>query len=87
MIKNIQKSDMNVTLWKGIIAYIFLFLFAYIFIPKTNTYFETFLLGFLLYGVYDTTNFAVFDNWDPSVAIADMLWGGTLFCLIRYFSQ
>ena len=53
---------------------IFLFLFAYL------SYFET----FLLYGVYDTTNFAVFDNWDPSVAVIDMIWGGVLFCLIRY---
>ena len=85
MVENIQGKPMNVTFIKGIIAYTILILFAYIMIPKMNNYYDTFLLGFFTYSIYESTNFAIFNNWNPIVAIADSLWGGVLLCLLRYF--
>jgi uncharacterized membrane protein len=85
MIQNIQGSPLNVGVNRGIIAYIILFLFAYIFIPKMDNYTDTFLLGFFTYAIFETTNFAIFEKWNPSVIIPDSIWGGVLLCLLRYF--
>lgn len=40
--------------------------------------FQTFLFGFTAYATYDLTNLAVMKGYPPSMAIADMLWGGLL---------
>jgi len=85
MVENIQGKPMNVNLSKGVLAYTILFLFVYLMIPKMNDYYETFLLGFFTYAIYETTSFAIFDKWDPYVMILDSLWGGVLLCLLRYF--
>lgn len=37
------------------------------------------LFGLMLYGFYDFTNYALFQNWTLKVTIVDILWGG-LFC-------
>lgn len=37
-----------------------------------------FLLGLLAYGTYELTSYAVMRDWHPSMAIADMAWGGVL---------
>lgn len=85
MIQNIQGTPLNARIDNAIIAYATLFLFAYILIPKMNNYTDTFLLGFLAYGVFETTNLALFDKWNPKVVIPDSIWGGVLMCLLRYF--
>jgi uncharacterized membrane protein len=87
MIQNIQGSPLNARIGNMIIAYTTLFLFAYILIPKMDNYTDTFLLGFLAYGVFETTNLALFDKWNPYVVIPDSIWGGILMCLLRYFCQ
>lgn len=33
------------------------------------------LFGLIIYGVYDFTNFAIFENYEPSFVIIDILWG------------
>ena len=45
---------------------------------------DAFLLGFVIYGVFDLTNLAIFKKYDNMVALMDMLWGGTLFALTAY---
>lgn len=69
----------------AVIAYIILTTFAIFIIPKTKNIYEAFLTGFLTYGIYDSTNYATLKNWDPKIAIADSLWGGILFGIIKYF--
>jgi uncharacterized membrane protein len=82
MINEIQNSPMKVRILPAIISYIFLFLLAIIFLPKCKNVYESFLLGFCVYGVYDATNLATIKKWNYSVAIVDMLWGGILFSVI-----
>ena len=86
MISAIQGSPMNPKIYRVLLSYITLVLFAYIFIPKMNSYFETFLLGFFAYAIYETTSYALFDKWDLEVVILDSVWGGVLLCLVRSFS-
>jgi len=86
MIQNIQKSEMKPNIFKVILSYFILYIFALYFIPKLDTYLDTFMLGFLAYGIYETTNYALFDNWDLNIVIIDSIWGGILMCLVRFFS-
>ncbi len=84
MIQHIQKSEMKPNIFKVIFSYFILYIFALYFIPKLDTYIDTFMLGFLTYGIYETTNYAIFDNWDYRVVIIDSIWGGILMCLVRF---
>ena len=38
-----------------------------------------FVYGVVLYGVYDLTAGAVFDEWDWKLALFDVIWGGSVF--------
>ena len=85
MIKSIQGSDLKMNLIPTFLCYIFLIFSLYYFIVlKKETVFSAFLLGLSIYGVYETTNLAIFKNWDPIIGTVDTIWGGILFSL-TYF--
>lgn len=85
MIKNIQGSDLKMSLLPTLLCYIFLvFLIYYFIILKKASILDAFLLGIGVYGVYETTNLAIFKQWDPLIGIVDTFWGGILFSL-SYF--
>lgn len=52
-----------------------------------------FLYGFVLFGVYELTNYAIFPTWPKEIVIVDIGWGvsaniilaGVTFMLVRYF--
>ena len=74
MIRDIQKSPMQLRIFPAILVYVFL---SYILlIPKSHG--EAFVLGAAVYGVYDATNYATLTKYSPVFAIADTLWGGFL---------
>ncbi len=50
-------------------------------IMKNMTIVEMFFLGIFVYGVYETTNHAIFDKWQWNTVLMDTLWGGILFSL------
>ncbi len=37
-----------------------------------------FIYGFILYGVFDFTNLAIFKEFNLKTAVIDMAWGGAL---------
>jgi uncharacterized membrane protein len=45
---------------------------------------DAFLLGLVIYGVSETTNWALFDKWSLITVIIDTLWGATLFGLTTF---
>jgi uncharacterized membrane protein len=51
---------------------------------KTTSLKDAFLTGAAVYAVYDFTLMAVFKDYNLGMAIADTLWGGTLFTITRY---
>ena len=46
---------------------------------KKASYTEAFLLGLCVYGIYETTNYALFNEWKPHIVVTDTIWGGILF--------
>lgn len=82
MIKNIQKSEVDINPYYAVLAYIILIALVCILIPKCSSFKEAFLIGFLVYAVYDSTNLATITDWNLLNAIIDSLWGGVLFMII-----
>ena len=82
MIKKIQGSSLSLKILPTIACYLILVASLYYFIIfKKGTYIDAFLLGFFIYGVYETTNMAIFKNWSITTGIIDLTWGGFLFLI------
>ena len=49
---------------------------------------DAFLMGFVINGIYELTNYALFKEWNLMTVFVDTLWGGVLFTLVHliYFS-
>tara|TARA_B100001059_G_C17828065_1_gene582771 strand:- start:1190 stop:1561 length:372 start_codon:yes stop_codon:yes gene_type:complete len=83
MVKKIQKEDFKINIYGAIASYILLLLVLYKFIIKErNTPNRAFLLGFCIYGIFDSTNYALFNKYKLIPAIIDSLWGGCLFYIV-----
>lgn len=79
-IKKVQGTPVKVNYLGTAICYIFLITGLNYFIIKPNRSInEAFLLGLVIYGVYETTNYALFSNWSLFSVFIDTLWGGLLF--------
>lgn len=79
IIVNVQKAEVKVNIKSAIACYILLVSGLYYFIIKKNAPpKDAFLLGVLINGVYETTNYAFFKEWSPLLVIMDTLWGGIL---------
>jgi len=79
-IQKIQGSSMKINLFGVIICYIFMITGINYFIIKENRSIkDAFLLGLIIYGTFDFTNLALFENWSIITSIIDTLWGGILF--------
>jgi uncharacterized membrane protein len=85
MINKIQDSPLKMKLVPTIACYIILVSSLYYFvIYKNGSYLDAFLLGFFIYGVYETTNMAIFKDWSPKIGLIDLSWGGFLFLISTY---
>ena len=81
----IQKTPMSLDLTSALFCYLFLSFGLYYFIIKSNkSLIDAFLLGLVIYGVFDTTNKALFSKWKWNTVLFDTLWGGVLFLLTTY---
>ena len=86
-IAKIQRTAMNVKLEGAALCYMFLILGLYYFILKENkSPFDAFLLGLVIYGVYEPTSYALFKKWSLQLVAIDTLWGGVLFALTTIFT-
>ena len=84
-IQSVQGSAVKINYVSAAICYIFLIVGLNYFIIKPNkSVKDAFLLGLVIYGVFETTNYALFKNWSILTVIIDTLWGGTLFALTTY---
>jgi uncharacterized membrane protein len=84
-IKSVQGSDVKVNYLGVAVCYIFLIVgINYFIIKPRKSVSDAFLLGLVIYGVYETTNYALFKNWSILTVIIDTLWGGLLFAFTTY---
>ena len=84
-IQLVQGSQAKMNFLGAALCYIFLIVGLNYFIIKPHkSVSEAFLLGLIIYGVYETTNYAIFKNWSIISVIIDTLWGGILFASTTY---
>ena len=87
-ISSIQGSPLKLNIYGAILCYIILVFGINYFILRTNkSVLDAFILGIIIYGVYETTNLALFKKWSPYIAALDTIWGGVLFALTTYIVQ
>ena len=91
MIKRIQGKDMKINIIGAVLCYVVMTLGLNYFIlseKKKNVKdlcFKAFILGLLVYGVYETTSYALLEKWDIKYVLIDTVWGGILFALTTFF--
>jgi uncharacterized membrane protein len=84
-IKLVQGSEPKVNFLGVALCYIFLIAgINYFIIKPRKSVNDAFLLGIVIYGVYETTNYALLKNWSIITVIIDTLWGGLLFAFTTY---
>lgn len=75
-IKNVQNTDIKIKLIPAFLSYILLLLnIFFILIPYVTDVWVFSLSGFIIYGVYNMTNMATFENYPIQMAIVDTFWG------------
>jgi uncharacterized membrane protein len=84
-IKLVQGTPIQMNLLATLLCYIFLiFGINYFIIQPNRSIQDAFLLGIVIYGVFETTCKALFSKWSWTTVIMDTLWGGILFALTTY---
>lgn len=81
-IELVQKDKFTFDILGGFVAYVFLIFGLYWFIIREKrSLLDAFLLGIVIYGVYEGTTKALFKKWKKETMLIDTIWGGTLFSL------
>jgi uncharacterized membrane protein len=82
LVKSIQGSKIKFKIFGALLCYILLIGgLNYFIIEKRKSIMDAFILGIVIYGVYETTNYAIFDKWNIQALTLDTLWGGILFAI------
>ena len=69
------------------VTYIFLIYgLHYFIISKHASIKDAFILGLVIYAVYEFTNYSIFKNWSIKTVCMDTLWGGILFSLTTFLT-
>ena len=85
VVKGVQGSKIQFRLMGAVLCYIALiFGLNYFIIDEKKSIMDAFLFGFVIYSVFETTNYAILTNWPFSAVIIDSLWGGILYALTTY---
>lgn len=79
---NIQRVVMQLKMVPTVMCYLLLIGgLNYFILNRHRPIYEAVLLGIVIYGVFDTTNLAMFKKYKWNIALMDTLWGGALFGL------
>ena len=76
MIENIQGSELKINYIATALCYLTLLFAFYYFIhnstkPRFNKIIDSFVLGLVIYSVYETTSHALVSKWDSKIALID----------------
>jgi uncharacterized membrane protein len=81
----VQGVDVNFKILPAILTYVSLvFVLYYFIIREKKSVKDAFLLGVVIYSVFELTNMTIFNKWKMSSVILDTLWGGTLFAITTW---
>ena len=86
-IMDVQRHPLNLKMSGAVMCYALLVFALYFFVlkPHKNIY-HAMILGLVIYGVYETTNYAIFKNWTLSTVLLDTAWGAILFGLTTFLT-
>jgi uncharacterized membrane protein len=85
VVAKIQRVAMQLRLEGAVIVYALLVFGLYKFIIlERRPVKDAAILGLVIYGVFDFTNYAIFKNYDMATALMDTAWGSTLMALTTY---
>ena len=86
-IVKVQRVVMEFRIEGAILCYLALILgLNYFIIQPKKSVVDAFILGLVIYAVYETTNYATLKKWSPTLVVMDTLWGGVLFALTTYLT-
>lgn len=87
LIRSIQGTDLKIKLIPALLVYVFLVggLYYFILLPK-RPIIDAFILGLVIYAVFDLTNLAILDKWSYKIVIMDSLWGASLFAMTTFIT-
>jgi uncharacterized membrane protein len=86
-ILDVQRTPLQINMIGAVACYIFLiFGLNYFILREKRSVLDAFLLGFVIYGVYETTSLALLKDWRLKTAMIDTLWGGILFATTTYLT-
>lgn len=85
VVAKIQRVAMQIRIEGAIVVYVLLVLGLYKFIiSERRPVKDAAILGLVIYGVFDFTNYTMFKNYDLTTALMDTAWGTTLMALTTY---
>jgi uncharacterized membrane protein len=87
-VKLVQGSGIKINITATLLCYVFLIfgIYHFIIVPKKSVQ-DAFLLGLVIYAVYETTSRALLTKWKWSTVFIDTLWGGILFALTAWIMK
>jgi uncharacterized membrane protein len=84
-IKLVQGSPIEMNIFATILCYLTLiFALNYYIIKPKMTPIDAFILGLVIYAVYEFTTNGLLKHWMWATVIMDTLWGGVLFALTTW---
>ena len=87
VVTKVQGSKIKFNVIGAILCYTLLvFGLNYFIIGQKKPLIDAFILGIVIYGVYETTTYAILEKWSPLAVILDTFWGGLLFTLTTYIA-
>lgn len=90
-IRLIQNTNMKINYYSAIMAYILMYVgwYYFIYLPNNNKksydsklLIDAFMLGFIIYGIFELTNKSLFNKWSWMSVLIDTIWGGILYMLV-----
>jgi uncharacterized membrane protein len=82
-IMDVQNSPLKMDLLAAVLCYVLIVFGLYYFIIREKkSIFEAFMLGVVIYGIYELTTKAIITNWRWQTVILDSVWGGILFGIV-----
>lgn len=85
VVAKIQRVALQMRLEGAVVVYALLVIGLYKFIiSERRSVSDAAILGLVIYGVFDFTNYAIFKNYDMMTALMDTAWGSILMALTTY---
>ena len=94
LLVRIQGSPLKVKMIPAVLCYFLIVFSWYYFIYSEyrvhrnvlRSVKTAFILGFVIYGIYELTNAAIINKWEWKYVVMDTLWGGILYALVTYIA-